>query len=483
MAIAFDNSYQRELEGLYLPVTGAPAPAPHLLLLNLPLAEELGLEAAFLHSPEGALMLTGAALPAGASGIAMAYAGHQFGGFSPQLGDGRAMLLGEVLDRTGTRRDIHLKGSGPTPFSRGGDGKAGLGPVLREYLMGEAMAALGVPTTRALAATTTGEQVYRQRLEPGAVLARVASSHIRVGTFQFFFARGDIARLRKLADYTIARHDPACAGAADRYLRFLDAVIARQAELIAQWMAVGFIHGVMNTDNCAISGETIDYGPCAFLDGYDPGAVFSSIDHGGRYAYANQPVLARWNLARLAETLTPLIAPENPQEALGDLRPMIEGAEARFEAALARRMAAKLGLDAPDPALVDGFLDMLRGSDFTQGFRHLGAAARGGDEALALHLGAGERLEAWLGAWRGALDRQAGGPEAAIARMDAANPVYIPRNHAVEAALDAAITGDMAPFLRLLSVLADPFTLQPGNDDLIGPAPEGLPPHVTYCGT
>lgn len=483
MTIAFDNSYARELEGLYLPVTGAPAPEPALVMLNLPLAAELGLDANFLRSPEGVQMLTGAALPEGAAGIAMAYAGHQFGGFSPQLGDGRAMLLGEVIDRHGARRDIHLKGSGPTPFSRGGDGKAGLGPVLREYLMGEAMAALGVPTTRALAATTTGAQVYRQRLEPGAVLARVAASHIRVGTFQFFFARGDIARLRKLADYTIARHTPESAAAPDRYLRFLDTVIASQAELIAQWMAVGFIHGVMNTDNCAVSGETIDYGPCAFLDGYDPGAVFSSIDHGGRYSYANQPVLARWNLARLAETLTPLIAPENPQEALSDLRPMVEAAEARFDAAIARRMSAKLGLDTPSPALVDGFLDLLRGRDFTQGFRHLIAAAQEGDAALALHLGASDGLEAWLGAWRGALAQQPGGPLAAVARMEAANPVYIPRNHVVEAVLDAAIMGDMAPFQRFLTVLGDPFTPQPDTADLIGPAPDGSAPHVTFCGT
>jgi len=475
MPITFDNSYQRDLEGLYLPVAGAPAPEPALAVLNLPLAQALGLDADFLQSPDGLAMLTGARLPDGAAGLAMAYAGHQFGGFSPQLGDGRALLLGEVLDPQGRRFDIHLKGSGPTPFSRGGDGKAGLGPVLREYLMGEAMFALGIPTTRALAATLTGERVYRQRMEPGAVLARVASSHIRVGTFQFFYARGDIARLRRLADYTINRHDPALAGAPDRYLGFLDKVIDRQAELIAQWMAAGFVHGVMNTDNCAVSGETIDYGPCAFLDAYDPGTVFSSIDHGGRYAYGNQPVLARWNLARLAETLTPLIAPENPEEALSDLRPMIEGAEARFDAAIARRMAAKLGLDAPNPALVAGFLDLLKGHDFTQGFRHLFAAAQGDEGPLRAHLGAG--VDAWLPAWFSAF------PADGLARMAAVNPVFIPRNHAVEGALDAAVGGDMAPFRRLLGVLQAPFAENPDAADLAGPAPEGFGDYVTYCGT
>lgn len=481
MSITFDNTYARDLEGLYLPVTGAAAPEPALVMLNQPLAQALGLDVEFLRSPDGLGMLTGAALPPGAAGIAMAYAGHQFGGFSPQLGDGRALLVGEVLDPAGRRFDIHLKGSGPTPFSRSGDGKAGLGPVLREYLLGEAMFALGIPTTRALAATTTGERVYRQRMEPGAVLARVAASHIRVGTFQFFFARGDIARLRRLADYTIARHDPAFIGQPDRYLRLLDAVIARQADLIAQWMAVGFVHGVMNTDNCALSGETIDYGPCAFLDAYDPAAVFSSIDHGGRYAYANQPVLARWNLARFAETLSPLIAPENPEAALSELRPLIEGAQARFDAALAVKMAAKLGLAAPDPALVEGFLQLLRGRDFTLGFRHLTAAARGDEAPLRAHLGEG--VGPWLEQWRGAQAGQPGGVQSALARMQAANPIFIPRNHAVEGALDAAVAGDLAPFQRLLAVLQTPFTPNPDAADLTGPAPENFGDYVTYCGT
>ncbi|MCB0123227.1 MAG: YdiU family protein, partial [Caldilineaceae bacterium] len=303
----FDNSYARELEGFYVPWEGAKVPDPAIVKLNEPLAEELQLIPAELKSTEGAAILAGAAAPTGATPLAQAYAGHQFGGFSPQLGDGRALLIGEVIDRHGRRRDIHLKGSGRTPFSRGGDGKAVLGPVLREYLMGEAMYALGIPTTRALAAVTTGETIYREGPQPGAVLARVASSHLRVGTFQYFAAHGGEEKIRQLADYAIQRHYPELADAANRYVELLRAVRDRQAQLIAQWMSVGFIHGVMNTDNMAISGETIDYGPCAFMDAYNPKTVFSSIDTGGRYAYGNQPGIAQWNLARFAETLLPLI--------------------------------------------------------------------------------------------------------------------------------------------------------------------------------
>ena len=296
----FDNSYARELDGFYVPWEGDKVPEPRIVLLNAELAEALNLDADALDSDEGAAILAGARAPDGAETLAQAYAGHQFGGFSPRLGDGRAILLGEVIDRDGNRRDLHLKGSGRTPFSRGGDGKAVLGPVLREFVIGEAMHALGIPTTRALSAVTTGETVWRESAKPGAVLARVAASHLRVGTFQFFAARGERDRVRQLAEYAIARHDPALAGTDDRYLGFLRAVIRRQAALIAQWMHVGFVHGVMNTDNMTISGETIDYGPCAFIDTFDAKAVFSSIDHGGRYAYGNQPVIAQWNLARLA---------------------------------------------------------------------------------------------------------------------------------------------------------------------------------------
>lgn len=470
LTIPFDNSYARDLQGLWLPVTGAPAPAPRMVLLNAALAEALGLDPDALRSPEGLAMLTGSAMPPGAEPLAMAYAGHQFGGFSPQLGDGRALLVGEVIDRAGRRQDIHLKGSGATPFSRGGDGKAALGPVLREYVLGEAMHALGIPTTRALAAVATGETIWRQEGPlPGAVLARVAASHIRVGTFQFFAARGEHERLARLADHAIRRHDPDLAGAKDRHLAFLHRVAARQMALVAQWMAVGFVHGVMNTDNCAVSGETIDYGPCAFVDAFSPGAVFSSIDRGGRYAWANQPLIAQWNLARLAEALLPLIAPADPEGALPELRRVIEGAAGLYAAERRRRFGAKLGIAAPvpeDDALIDGFLDLLaaEGADFTESFRALSGAwplAGGAD---------------WAARWRARL----GGDPGAAARMDAANPVVIARNHLVEGALAAAQAGDMAPLGRLLAGLAHPFEDAP---DLRGPAPEGFGPYITFCGT
>ena len=485
--IAFDNSYARELEGLYVPVEGAPAPAPQMVLLNEGLARELGLDPAALQSPAGLAMLTGSAMPEGAAPLAMAYAGHQFGGFVPQLGDGRALLVGEVIDRAGRRRDIHLKGSGRTPFSRGGDGKAALGPVLREFIVGEAMHHLGVPTTRALSAVATGDTVWRETPLPGAVLARVAASHLRVGTFQFFAARGDSERLRRLADYAIARHDPDLAGTEDRYARFLERVIERTMKLVAHWMAVGFVHGVMNTDNTAISGETIDYGPCAFLDAYDPMAVFSSIDTFGRYAYGRQPVLAQWNLARLAETLLPLIA-EDPEKALPAAQAAIEAAPGIFERARRARFAAKLGIAEPvaeDEARIDAFLELLAAAraDFTQGFRSLAAAARGGDTALWAQAKGAPGLADWLADWRARIAGEPGGAEAAAARIEAVNPVYIARNHRVEEALAAAQAGDMAPTRRLLAALSAPFTPRPDLADLEGPAPEDFGPYVTFCGT
>jgi uncharacterized protein YdiU (UPF0061 family) len=482
LTIAFDNSYARELEGLYIPWRGAVAPAPRMVLLNTALAEELGLDPAALEGPAGLAMLTGGAMPEGAAPLAMAYAGHQFGGFSPQLGDGRALLVGEVIDRAGRRRDIHLKGSGATPFARGGDGKAALGPVLREYILGEAMQALGIPTTRALAAVATGETVWRQEGPlPGAVLARVAASHIRVGTFQFFAARGERERLQRLADHAIRRHDPDLAAAPDRYLAFLHRVIRRQMALVAQWMAVGFVHGVMNTDNMAVSGETIDYGPCAFVDAYSPGAVFSSIDRGGRYAYANQPLVAQWNLARLAEALLPLIAPQDPEGALPDLRAAIEGAAGIYAAERRARFGAKLGIADPQPAddaLIDGFLDLLAraGADFTGSFRALSGALRGGSGPSVLMTPAGAD---WAARWRARLGHDPGAAD----RMDAANPVIIARNHQVEAALAAAQAGDLAPIRRLLAALARPFAEDPAFADLRGPAPADFGPYVTYCGT
>jgi len=337
-SFGFDNTYARELPGFYAAVQPAAVPAPRLLFLNEPLASDLGLDPATLSGPEGAVLFAGNALPEDAQPIAQAYAGHQFGGFSPQLGDGRALLLGELIDRSGQRRDIAFKGSGRTPVSRGGDGKAAIGPMLREVLIGEAMHAMGIPTTRALAVAATGEMVYRELALPGAVLTRVAASHLRVGTFQFFASRGQLDMLRRLADYTIARHDPELAGAPRPELGLLRAVARRQAALIAQWMNVGFIHGVMNTDNMALSGETIDYGPCALMEAYDPATVFSSIDHGGRYAYANQPLIARWNLARFAEALLPLMAPADDeaaiQQAVNGAMEVIDAFPSWFAAAL-----------------------------------------------------------------------------------------------------------------------------------------------------
>ncbi len=456
MTFQFDNSYLRDLPGTYLRLDPSVAPAPRLLAFNRDLARDLGLQ---ITEDEAAAWFSGAALPAGAEPAALAYAGHQFGGFSPQLGDGRAHLLGEFLGPDGQRWDLQLKGSGKTPFSRGGDGRAAVGPMLREYLISEAMAALGVPTTRCLAVVATGEDIWRdQGRLPGAVVARVAASHIRVGTFEFFAARGEDAKVKALLDYTIARHYPGVTGA----LPFFDAVVARQSKLVAQWMGLGFIHGVMNTDNMALSGETIDYGPCAFMDAYAPGTVFSSIDRQGRYAYANQPLILAWNLARLAEALLPFFDADAARA--GDL------ANERLQAiaGIYRRdwldvMRAKLGLEgqaAGDEALIDDLLPVLLGHDWTLTFR------RGFD-------GFGDWRDRWL-------DRV--GPDWE-GRLATANPAVIPRNHQVEAALDAATAGDMAPFEALLAAVRDPFGPEAGREGFVLPPPMGLAPYVTYCGT
>ncbi len=469
----FDNSYVRDLPGSYLREVPDVAPAPRLLALNRGLARDLGLDVGALEAG-AAGWLSGAVLPPGADPVAQAYAGHQFGGFSPQLGDGRAHLLGEVLGPDGRRWDLQLKGSGRTPFSRGGDGKAAVGPMLREYIISEAMHALGVPTTRALAVVATGEQVYREAPLPGAVLARVAASHIRVGTFQFFAARGDRAALARLLDYAIARHYPGLSpGDA---LGFLDAVAGRQAGLIAQWMGLGFIHGVMNTDNMAVSGETIDYGPCAFMEGYAPGTVFSSIDHQGRYAYANQPLILGWNLARLAETLLPLIDADEAR-AVDRAMEVLGGVAGRYRTAWEAVMAAKLAV--ADPLLADDFLAAMAagGADWTLSFRRLAEAAEGDATFLRAQFSDTGLLDAWLPRWQASL-----APDAAV-RIRAANPVYIPRNHRVEAALDAATSGDLGPFDALMAVLADPFATRPGIEGYTLPAPQGFGTYRTYCGT
>ena len=494
---SFDNTYARDLEGLYVPWKAAAVAQPKLIKLNHALAEELGLNAAALDTPEGALIFSGNQLPPGATTIAQAYAGHQFGGFSPQLGDGRALLLGEVIDKNGKRRDIAFKGSGRTPFSRGGDGKAALGPVLREYLIGEAMHALGIPTTRALAAVTTGETVRRERNLPGAVLARVAASHIRVGTFQFVTARGDDATLRKLADYVINRHYPELKDQADPYLGLLRAVCERQAELIACWMNVGFIHGVMNTDNMTLSGETIDYGPCAFMDQYNPATVFSSIDEQGRYAYANQSPIANWNLARLAEALLPLLAGEQNDDqdrAVEKAMEILEPFQQRYEHYWLRGMRLKLGLardEADDLALARDFLAGMEGQgvDFTKAFRCLADAAEAVDasrEGWLRKLYADDTaLNAWLPRWRARQNVESVVPAQRAQAMRAVNPVYIPRNHRVEEALAAAVdVGDYAPFEKLLTVLQQPFEEKTEFSAYADPAPASESAgYQTFCGT
>jgi uncharacterized protein YdiU (UPF0061 family) len=509
----FDNTYVRELDqGFHVSWAPAPASAPRLLFLNGLLAEELGLSAeavVALEGQAGAALFSGNVVPEGAEPIAQAYAGHQFGGFSPQLGDGRALLLGEVIDRRGRRRDIAFKGSGRTPFSRGGDGKAAVGPMLREVLIGEALHALGIPTTRALAVAATGERVIREQLLPGAVLTRVAASHLRVGTFQYFAARREPDRVRQLADYAIARHDPALAAAAldpERYLAFFAAVARRQAELLAQWMNVGFIHGVMNTDNMTISGESIDFGPCAFMEAYNPEAVFSSIDHGGRYAYANQPHIARWNLARLAETLLPLIDAE-PQRAVERATEVLDAFPGWFEAALRRGQRAKLGLGSGPPAepaggedpwadsddaLAGDWLDLMQRQrlDFTQAWRFLADAAQGADGRLRTLFGEPAALEPWLARWRARLAQadgltpDAARPQAAD-QMRRASPWIIPRNHRVEEALAAASDhGDLAPFERLLQALHRPFDEHPDDAPFAEPAPAAVTAcYRTFCGT
>ena len=468
MTIAFEHTYARDLTGTYLRALPDPAPAPRLLVLNRPLADALGLA---LTDEQARDWFSGATLPPGADPIAQAYAGHQFGGFSPQLGDGRAHLLGEVTAPDGRRFDLQLKGSGKTPFSRGGDGKAAIAPMLREYLISEFMAATGVPTTRSLAVVATGEEIWRETKLPGAVLARVAASHLRVGTFQFFAARGDQANVQRLADYALARHYPDLAGTGLAYLAFLDAVIARQTALIAQWMGVGFIHGVMNTDNMAISGETIDYGPCAFMEAYAPGTTFSSIDHQGRYAYANQPLILGWNLARLAETLIPLLDP-SPEKAVEIANDRLTGIAPIYRADWLSVMRRKLGLVGEDPgdaALVDDLMPAMEGADWTLTFRRLADPV-----ALRPHFPDFTRMDAWLSRWRS----RAG--DGAAQRLTQANPAVIPRNHQVEAALTAATAGEMAPFHALLAAIQKPFT---EAEPYTLPAPTGFGPYVTFCGT
>ncbi|MFV0433611.1 MAG: protein adenylyltransferase SelO [Leucobacter sp.] len=502
--LALSDDFARLLPELSVPWRARRAEHPEVLVLNESLARELRLGAAWFRRDRGLDFLTGNAPVPGSRPVAQAYAGHQFGAYQPRLGDGRALLLGEIDDLSGSRRDVHLKGSGPTPFSRGGDGLAVIGPMLREYLMGEAVHALGIPTTRALAVVATGGRVVRDDsldVLPGALLVRVASSHLRVGSFQYARALGDPELLRRLADFAIERHYPSLASSEQPYLGLLEAVIGAQASLIASWMLVGFVHGVMNTDNMTIAGETIDYGPCAMLDAYDPAAVFSSIDHRGRYAYRNQPGIAAWNLTRFAETLLPLLS-DDVEKAKDLAVTALGGFGARYEAAWLAGMRAKLGIGgAPDAVFAElsaGLLgDLEAGAvDYTGAFRALADAARGDDRAFRSLLAAGSSAPDMSGTPASDTSVEPGEPKAPgawfdrwlslrpdAAAMDRVNPVYIPRNHLVEEALDAATAGDLGPFERLLDAVSDPFEPRPGLEKYAFPAPPGSRPHVTYCGT
>ncbi|MFO0567129.1 MAG: YdiU family protein [Polyangiaceae bacterium] len=490
MTFAFDNSYARLPPRFFARVVPTRVRAPRGVKVNSTLARELGLCADELASPSGAEILAGNTLPDGAEPIALAYAGHQFGSFVPQLGDGRAILLGELVTPNGRRVDVQLKGSGPTPFSRRGDGRAALGPVLREYIVSEAMAALGIPTTRALAVVLTGEQVHREETLPGAVLTRVAASHIRVGTFEFFAARRDHEALATLAAHALRRHYPDAVGTGNDARALLERVVEAQARLVARWLGVGFVHGVMNTDNTAISGETIDYGPCAFLDEYDPGKTFSSIDHGGRYAFAAQPRIALWNLARLGEALLPLLA-EREGESVHLATEVLERFPSLFAAAHARVLRDKLGLrreEDDDDALAAALLDGMAasGADLTLTFRALCAAARdpSEDSRVTSLLADGAWFADWARAWRQRLAREDVAPDARAAGMRQANPAFIPRNHRIAEAIDAAIErDDFGPFETLVRVLERPYDEQPDFAYLAdAPRPEERV-HHTFCGT
>jgi uncharacterized protein YdiU (UPF0061 family) len=483
--VALQDRFFRELPELAVRWQAETFPELKLLALNEPLAASLGIDSDWLRGPDGLRFLVGNMVPSGATPVAQAYAGHQFGGFVPRLGDGRALLLGELVDADGRLRDVHLKGSGATPFARGGDGLAAVGPMLREYIVSEAMHALGVPTTRSLAVVGTGRPVFREETLPGAVLTRVASSHLRVGSFQFAASTGNLDLLRRLADHAIARHHPGAAEAKNPYLALFEAVVAVQASLIAEWMLVGFVHGVMNTDNMTISGETIDYGPCAFMEAYDPDTVFSSIDFWGRYAYGNQPVIAGWNLARFAETLLPLLS-ENTEEAIALAEQSFGIFQTRYDAVWGAGMRAKLGLTADvdtevATGLVNDLLLLLKQNhvDYTSFFRQLSHAARGdaksdAEPARGLFLDLA-RFDAWLTRWR------ALGPDADT--MDRTNPIYLPRNHLVEEALAAATAGDLGPLEQLLGAVTAPYAQRAGLERYASPAPEDFGKYQTFCGT
>ena len=487
----FDNSYARLPERFYARLDPTPVGDPGLIKLNHPLARALGLDPEALSTPVGVDILAGNRLPKGAEPLAMAYAGHQFGNWVPQLGDGRAILLGEVIGTDGLRYDVQLKGAGQTPFSRMGDGRAVLGPVLREYIVSEAMAALGVPTTRALAAVTTGEKIARESVLPGAVLTRVARSHIRIGTFQYFVSRGDTEALRLLADHVIVRHCPDARQSDNPYRALLDAIVAGQASLIAKWQGIGFIHGVMNTDNMSVAGETIDYGPCAFMDLYNPKKVFSSIDQHGRYAFGNQPRIAQWNLAILAQSLLPLLG-ENDDAALAEGQAAVDAFPALFQEAHLAVLRQKLGLieaHDDDMELAQDLLDRMAANkaDFTLTFRGLCGVTPGVPETYSPasdQFREPSALDEWIAKWGERLEREGLEDSDRQAAMRAVNPAHIPRNHLVQEAITAATeNNDFAPFEKLIAVLAEPFEEKPEHARYrLPPRPEQII-HQTYCGT
>ncbi|MGD0190496.1 MAG: protein adenylyltransferase SelO [Rhizomicrobium sp.] len=487
---AFDNSYARLPERFFARLPPTPVASPRLVRLNRALARQLGLDPEALASPAGVEMLAGNRVPEGAAPLALAYAGHQFGNFVPQLGDGRAVLLGEIVAPDGTRVDIQLKGAGRTPFSRNGDGRAALGPVLREYLLSDAMAALGIPTTRTLAAVTTGEEIFRERPLPGAVLTRIAKGHVRIGTFEYFAGRGDTDAVRDLADYVIARLYPHAAQSAEPYRALLEAIVAATVALVARWMLVGFIHGVMNTDNMSVAGETIDYGPCAFMDTTDPATVFSSIDRNGRYAYGNQPRIAHWNLARAAQSLLPLLG-EDEASAVAAAQSVIDAFPDLFGKAYVGGLRAKLGLLQPhdgDSALAQALLDTMTANkaDFTLTFRRLSDAARFGrdaDDFVRSLFGDPAAFDRWAVTWRERLALENVPVEERAAAMRAVNPAFIPRNHRVEAALAAAEQGDLSLFDELLNVLSAPYDDQPEHAHYADPPQPHEVVQATFCGT
>jgi len=482
--VSFENSYTSALHELAITWNSDVAPSPTALIINEEIAQTFNLDSDFLKTEAGVRFLLGNEVIDGCTPMALAYAGHQFGGYSPRLGDGRALLLGEILTTEGRRFDLHLKGSGRTTFSRGGDGKAAIAPMMREYIVSEAMHALGIPTTRSLAIVATGEQIARETWLPGAVLCRIASSHIRVGTFQYAAHHEDPTLVQRLADYAIGRHYPDLANHDNKYLEFFKAVTQRQASLISQWTLVGFIHGVMNTDNMTISGETIDYGPCAFMDAFDPATVFSSIDHNGRYAFGNQPNIGQWNLARLAETLLPLFS-DDKDESVAIATEVLMDFPKLYQALWDVGMSKKLGLKNAPTDLVNDLLQMLhtQSVDYTQFFRSLSSVINGDSSAALNSFINIEQYDAWESRWKELISRESQSSSDIVASMNATNPIYIARNHLVEEALAAATEGDLGPTLTLLEVIQQPFNERSGFERFTQPAPSEYKNYQTFCGT